>query len=126
MIIFEFHQEEHQIGDRLFPEKHYNALIDTDELDFETLCLELFELTKVAGFCITQKAWDECKKIALKQLSNKKLYVVDAFCGANKDTRMAVRFIMEVAWQAHFVTNMFIRPSKELYLALIFPFNFKK
>ncbi len=61
----------------------------------------------------SKKAWDECKKIALKQLSNKKLYVVDAFCGANKDTRMAVRFIMEVAWQAHFVTNMFIRPSKE-------------
>ena len=62
---------------------------------------------------VSQKAWEECKKIALKQLSNKKLFVVDAFCGANKDTRMAVRFIMEVAWQAHFVTNMFIRPSKE-------------
>ena len=59
------------------------------------------------------KAWEECKRIAFKQLSNKKLYVVDAFCGANKDTRMAVRFILEVAWQAHFVTNMFIRPSKE-------------
>ena len=61
----------------------------------------------------SKKAWEECKKIAIEQLSNKKLYVVDAFCGANKDTRMAVRFIMEVAWQAHFVTNMFIRPSKE-------------
>lgn len=61
----------------------------------------------------SQKAWEECKKIALKQLSNKRLFVVDAFCGANKDTRMAVRFIMEVAWQAHFVTNMFIRPSIE-------------
>ena len=61
----------------------------------------------------SKHAWDECKKIATKQLSNKKLYVVDAFCGANKDTRMAVRFIMEVAWQAHFVTNMFIRPSEE-------------
>ena len=58
-------------------------------------------------------AWNECKKIAIKQLSNKKLYVVDAFSGANKDTRMAVRFIMEVAWQAHFVRNMFIRPSEE-------------
>ena len=46
-------------------------------------------------------------------MSNKKLYVVDAFCGANEDTRMAVRFIMEVAWQAHFVTNMFIKPSAE-------------
>ena len=61
----------------------------------------------------SEEAWDECKKIAVEQLSNKTLYVVDAFCGANKDTRMAVRFIMEVAWQAHFVTNMFIRPSKE-------------
>lgn len=61
----------------------------------------------------TIKAWEECKKIAIKQLSNKKLYVIDAFCGANKDTRMAVRFILEVAWQAHFVTNMFIRPTKE-------------
>ena len=53
------------------------------------------------------------KEIAKKELSNKRLYVVDAFCGANKDTRMAVRFIMEVAWQAHFVTNMFIKPTAE-------------
>ena len=61
----------------------------------------------------TQEAWDACRKLAVEQLSNKKLYVVDAFCGANKDTRMAVRFIMEVAWQAHFVTNMFIKPTAE-------------
>ncbi len=61
----------------------------------------------------SQQAWDECKKLALSELSGKKLYVVDAFCGANKDTRMAVRFIMEVAWQAHFVTNMFIKPTAE-------------
>ncbi|MBR3575748.1 MAG: phosphoenolpyruvate carboxykinase (ATP), partial [Lachnospiraceae bacterium] len=61
----------------------------------------------------TQEAWDECKKLALAELSNKRLFVVDAFCGANKDTRMAVRFIMEVAWQAHFVRNMFIKPSAE-------------
>ncbi len=61
----------------------------------------------------SQQAWDECKKLALNELSGKKLYVVDAFCGANKDTRMAVRFIMEVAWQAHFVTNMFIKPTAE-------------
>ena len=61
----------------------------------------------------TQEAWDACKKLALKQLSGKRLFVVDAFCGANKDTRMAVRFIMEVAWQAHFVRNMFIKPSAE-------------
>ncbi|MFQ9515634.1 MAG: phosphoenolpyruvate carboxykinase (ATP) [Eubacterium sp.] len=61
----------------------------------------------------SQEAWDACKKLALEELSNKKLYVVDAFCGANKDTRMAVRFIMEVAWQAHFVKNMFIVPTDE-------------
>ena len=61
----------------------------------------------------SQEAWAAVKDIAKQELSNKKLYVVDAFCGANKDTRMAVRFIVEVAWQAHFVTNMFIRPSKE-------------
>jgi len=61
----------------------------------------------------SQEAWKACKEIALKQLSNKRLFVVDAFCGANKDTRMAVRFIMEVAWQAHFVRNMFIKPTDE-------------
>ena len=61
----------------------------------------------------TKEAWAAVKNIAQKELSDKKLYVVDAFCGANKDTRMAVRFIMEVAWQAHFVTNMFIRPTAE-------------
>ncbi len=61
----------------------------------------------------TEAAWEACKTLALSELSGKKLYVVDCFCGANKDTRMAVRFIMEVAWQAHFVTNMFIRPTAE-------------
>ena len=61
----------------------------------------------------TKEAWDTVKDIAIKELSNKKLYVVDAFCGANKDTRMAIRFIVEVAWQAHFVTNMFIKPTAE-------------
>ena len=61
----------------------------------------------------SEEAWTACKELAVKELSNKKLYVVDGFCGANKDTRMAVRFIMEVAWQAHFVTNMFIRPTAE-------------
>ena len=54
----------------------------------------------------SEETWKAVKEIAKKELSNKKLYVVDAFCGANKDTRMAVRFIVEVAWQAHFVTNM--------------------
>ena len=61
----------------------------------------------------TQAAWDAVKKIAIEELSNKKLFVVDAFCGANKDTRMAVRFIMEVAWQAHFIENMFIKPTAD-------------
>ena len=61
----------------------------------------------------TKEAWDTVKDIAIKELSNKKLYVVDAFCGANKDTRMAIRIIVEVAWQAHFVTNMFIKPTAE-------------
>ena len=62
---------------------------------------------------ISEDVWAQLKAAAQKQLSGKKLYVVDAFCGANKDTRMAIRFIMEVAWQAHFVTNMFIKPSAE-------------
>ncbi|MGP1585003.1 MAG: phosphoenolpyruvate carboxykinase (ATP) [Schwartzia sp. (in: firmicutes)] len=61
----------------------------------------------------TQETWEAVLKLAKEELSNKKLYVVDAFCGANHDTRMAVRFIMEVAWQAHFVRNMFIKPTAE-------------
>jgi len=61
----------------------------------------------------SQEAWDVMKNIAKEQLSNKRLFVVDAFCGANEDTRMAIRFIVEVAWQAHFVTCMFIRPTAE-------------
>ena len=61
----------------------------------------------------SEETWKVLKDLAVKQLSDKKLYVVDCFCGANKDTRMAIRFIVEVAWQAHFVTNMFIKPSAE-------------
>ncbi len=61
----------------------------------------------------TQKAWNAVREIAIRELCNKRLFVVDAFCGANKNTRMAVRFIVEVPWQAHFVTNMFIRPTAE-------------
>ena len=61
----------------------------------------------------TEEAWAEVKKLALDELSGKRLFVVDAFCGTNKDTRMAIRFIMEVAWQAHFVKNMFIQPTEE-------------
>ena len=62
---------------------------------------------------VTTEAWNALKEIATKELSNKRLFVVDAFCGANPATRLKVRFIMEVAWQAHFVTNMFIRPTAE-------------
>ena len=61
----------------------------------------------------SQEAWKAVKELAVNELGHKKLYVVDGFCGANKDTRMAVRFIMEVAWQSHFVTNMFIRPTAD-------------
>ena len=61
----------------------------------------------------TKEAWNACMEIARKELSNKRLFVVDAYCGANKDTRMAVRFIVEVAWQAHFIRNMFIKPTDE-------------
>ena len=62
---------------------------------------------------MSEEVWAQVKDLAVKELSNKQLFVVDAFCGANKDTRMAVRFIMEVAWQAHFVKNMFIKPTAE-------------
>ena len=62
---------------------------------------------------VTTETWNVLKDLAAKELSNKKLYVVDGYCGANEATCLKVRFIMEVAWQAHFVTNMFIRPSKE-------------
>ena len=61
----------------------------------------------------SEASWAVLKELAQKELSNKRLFVVDGFCGANKDTRMKVRFIMEVAWQAHFVTNMFIRPTSQ-------------
>ena len=62
---------------------------------------------------VTKKAWKELKKIAVEELSGKKLFVVDTFCGANENSRLKIRFIMEVAWQAHFVKNMFIRPTDE-------------
>ena len=61
----------------------------------------------------SQETWAEVKRLAQEELSGKKLYVMDAFCGANEDTRMAIRFIMEVAWQAHFIKNMFIQPTAE-------------
>ncbi len=62
---------------------------------------------------VSEETWDVLEGLAAKELSGKKLYVVDAYCGANEATRLKVRFVMEVAWQAHFVTNMFIRPTKE-------------
>ena len=61
----------------------------------------------------SKETWNVVKELAKKELSNKRLFVVDGFCGANAATRLAVRFIVEVAWQAHFVTNMFIRPTAE-------------
>ncbi len=61
----------------------------------------------------SEETWKVVKEIALNELSNKKLFVVDAFCGANEDTRMSIRFIVEVAWQAHFIRNMFIMPTEE-------------
>ncbi|MBO4844758.1 MAG: phosphoenolpyruvate carboxykinase (ATP) [Lachnospiraceae bacterium] len=62
---------------------------------------------------MSEDVWATVKDLAKKELSNKRLFVVDAFCGANKDTRMAVRFIVEVAWQAHFIKNMFIQPTAD-------------
>ena len=62
---------------------------------------------------LSEESWAVVKDLALKELSGKRLFVVDAFCGTNADTRMAIRFIMEVAWQAHFVKNMFIQPTDE-------------
>ena len=61
---------------------------------------------------MSEQTWETVKEIAKKELCNKRLFVMDCFCGANKDSRMAVRFIMEVAWQAHFIKNMFIQPSE--------------
>ena len=72
---------------------------------------------------ININVWNELKSKVTEQLSNKKLYVVDAYCGANDDTCLKVRFVMEVAWQAHFVKNMFIRPSDEELLEFVPDFH---
>ncbi len=86
------------------PKDRYIVL---DDVTKDTICWD----GKV-NFPTTADVFSSCKDLVLKQLStSKKLYVVDAFCGTNPDTRLKVRFVMEVAWQAHFVTNMFIRPS---------------
>ena len=71
------------------------------------------ETTKNDNKAISQEVWNDLKETVVDQLSGKRLFVVDTYCGANKDTRIGVRFVMEVAWQAHFVKNMFIRPTEE-------------
>jgi phosphoenolpyruvate carboxykinase (ATP) len=62
---------------------------------------------------VSTEVWNDLKANTVKQLSGKRLFVMDCYCGANEATRLKVRFIMEVAWQAHFVKNMFIRPTAE-------------
>ncbi|MEQ9922170.1 phosphoenolpyruvate carboxykinase (ATP) [Pectobacterium brasiliense] len=62
---------------------------------------------------LSQETWSHLKQLVTTQLSGKRLFIIDAFCGANPDSRLSVRFVTEVAWQAHFVKNMFIRPSDE-------------
>ncbi|MGR5456613.1 phosphoenolpyruvate carboxykinase (ATP), partial [Vibrio alfacsensis] len=62
---------------------------------------------------MSKEAWDDLKLLVTGQLSNKRLFVIDGYCGANPDTRLCIRIITEVAWQAHFVKNMFIRPTEE-------------
>jgi phosphoenolpyruvate carboxykinase (ATP) len=92
------------------PNDKYVVLDDTTE---DTVWWKS-EKTKISdNKPISNEIWEHCRNLAAKQLSGKRLFVVDCFCGANKNTRLAVRFILEVAWQAHFVKNMFIRPEKE-------------
>jgi phosphoenolpyruvate carboxykinase (ATP) len=62
---------------------------------------------------LSQESWNVLKGVVTKELSQKRLFVMDTFCGANESSRLKIRFIMEVAWQAHFVKNMFIRPTEE-------------
>jgi phosphoenolpyruvate carboxykinase (ATP) len=83
-----------------------------DDVTKDTICWDKEFGISTPNYPTTKEVWDDLKSLTLKQLStSSKLYVVDAFCGTNEDTRLKVRFVMEVAWQAHFVTNMFIRPS---------------
>ena len=70
---------------------------------------------------VTPEAWKSIKKLAVEQLSGKRLFVVDTFCGANESSRLKIRFIMEVAWQVHFVKNMFIRPRKRSWPTMANP-----
>jgi len=83
-----------------------------DDVTKDTICWDKEYGISTPNYPTTKEVWDDLKALTLQQLSTSpKLYVVDAFCGTNVDTRLKVRFVMEVAWQAHFVTNMFIRPS---------------
>ena len=83
-----------------------------DDSTRDTICWDKESGIRTPNYPTTIEIWDELKALTLEQLSTSpRLYVVDAFCGTNVDTRLKVRFVMEVAWQAHFVTNMFIRPS---------------
>ena len=83
-----------------------------DDITKDTICWDKESGISTPNYPTTKAVWDDLKALTLEQLSTSpKLYVVDAFCGTNVDTRLKVRFVMEVAWQAHFVTNMFIRPS---------------
>ncbi len=84
-----------------------------DETTKDTVWWKSDKATVSDNKAISKEVWDHCKRIASTQLTGKRLFVVDCFCGANENTRLSVRFIMEVAWQAHFVKNMFIRPSEE-------------
>ncbi len=82
-----------------------------DDITKDTICWDKESGISTPNYPTTQEIWNDLKAFTLEQLSTSpKLYVVDAFCGTNVDTRLKVRFVMEVAWQAHFVTNMFIRP----------------
>ncbi len=83
-----------------------------DDVTKDTICWDKESGISSPNYPTTKEVWDDLKALTLEQLSTSpKLYIVDAFCGTNADTRLKVRFVMEVAWQAHFVTNMFIRPS---------------
>ena len=62
---------------------------------------------------MSQTTWQSLKELVTHELSNKRLFVIDGFCGASPRHHIAVRIITEVAWQAHFVKNMFIRPTEE-------------
>lgn len=83
-----------------------------DDITRDTICWDKESGISTPNYPTTKEVWDDLKALTLEQLSTSpRLYIVDAFCGTNADTRLKVRFVMEVAWQAHFVTNMFIRPS---------------